>query len=416
MKMQKTVTLKSQVNELQFLSSIDDEENENYISFSDINNYGEARWYYYDEDGNLQNLFDNDQYSFLAGDTYTHKMYDANGNRYLNVNDIVLRINQNDVDEELWTTKANELLGENKQTDSFLQSDVDIATTNGPRKLITSVNADGSNWYEIHPFSYSFDGSDNDVNFSDFSKTWYDYATSANLIKTNAVTKEIKLNIVGTFKNYDSNNFIADQAALNQWLGLSNDNSYFNGLFTNQNLPTDLEWNYGLINTNGNISINAVSHFANKSLSVDYVGFEKSIIQRLIKIALQIGIVIYILLFVALIVSLSFVIKMFVYQFKQFILVLRATGYSFKTINWVILVQLVPMALIGWAVGLVLSLGGIEIVAGYLSRKLGNTIPIGTGISLLPITLGLLIIMFAATYWVIMRSIRRIHVSAITDD
>jgi hypothetical protein len=197
------------------------------------------------------------------------------------------------------------------------------------------------NWYEIHPFSYSFDGSDNDVNFSDFSKTWYDYATSANLIKTNAVTKEIKLNIVGTFKNYDSNNFIADQAALNQWLGLSNDNSYFNGLFTNQNLPTDLEWNYGLINTNGNISINAVSHFANKSLSVDYVGFEKSIIQRLIKIALQIGIVIYILLFVALIVSLSFVIKMFVYQFKQFILVLRATGYSFKTINWVILVQLV---------------------------------------------------------------------------
>jgi putative ABC transport system permease protein len=412
----KTVTLKSQVNELQFLSSIDDEENENYISFSDINNVGEARWYYYDEDGNLQNLFNNDQYSFLAGDTYTHKMYDTNGNRYLNVNDIVLRINQNDVDEELWTTKANELLGENKQTDSFLQSDVDIATTNGPRKLITSVNADGSNWYEIHPFSYSFDGSDNDVNFSDFSKTWYDYATSANLIKTNAVTKEIKLNIVGTFKNYDSNNFIADQAALNQWLGLSNDNSYFNGLFTNQNLPTDLEWNYGLINTNGNISINAVSHFANKSLSVDYVGFEKSIIQRLIKIALQIGIVIYILLFVALIVSLSFVIKMFVYQFKQFILVLRATGYSFKTINWVILVQLVPMALIGWAVGLVLSLGGIEIVADYLSHKLGNTIPIGTGISLLPITLGLLIIMFAATYWVIMRSIRRIHVSAITDD
>jgi hypothetical protein len=406
---------------------------ENKLQFSNgLVNSNEIKWNDFSDDGNnvgqwmIADLNDANKFEKLndaenAGYFATllkgndEKLFDANGRQYANLNDIVLKISESSIntdDTSLWKQNfSNDGVNINSKLSSLLDVDSNVKIYESNGSEVNIVSKENGNYY-IHPFSIGF--SSDSLNITNLGMTWYDAAQKLGLIKVNTVEKQIRIKIDGSFNNYGSNVFVTDQSSLNNIFEQGNNENWFNGLFSTEKIPNDTKWNYGLSNQNANITINGINKLKNKNKSTEYITFEREIIKRVVNLTIEVGAMIYILMLFLLTICVAFIIKIFVEGFKNFILVLRATGYDFKSINKILLTLLLPFSLLGWVLGTGIGLGLMDGISKIVLNKFNIIIPIGTGVTLIPFTFAILAIVLGATYGLIIERIKKMNVNEIT--
>lgn len=286
------------------------------------------------------------------------------------------------------------------------------------------VNDDGGNFI-IKPFSTDYDSPLTSWGsmVTGYPTDWYNLAYENNFLKIQDVKKPLNYKVVGIQDSYDVPKTFIDQKLANDILEYNNDlsaypisgdnpNLWYNGKFSKYEDPVDQTTRYNIIQNNGSNSFLAFTNGDTTSGvgATDYLSIKRSVINQLAIVTINLTIVFVSITIAASVIIIYIMTESFVNGFLKFIAVMKSMGYSNREVNSLTLGIFTPFVFITWGLTLLATWWATKGSVLLVAKSAGYALPILFPWALIPITLGVITIIYFSTFFISYNKIKKMSI------
>ncbi|WP_236608045.1 ABC transporter permease [Spiroplasma syrphidicola] len=341
---------------------------------------------------------------------------DENGNRqeYYNLKNFMLKIPKDTFKPgEFLTPSQSQTTGH--QLPGLLKESNVVNTTKDP------------NYYLVRPFDTGIDEVITGMGAlsSGFPTTWYSEAMRQGLLKITDNQVKTTYHIVGIQNSYDAPRAYINQNVANNILGYpvteanlyghnnsANPLQWFNGKFSKYDDQVDLTNRFNLSSHDGSYSVNNFinGQITNAITGTDFIGIKSDVIKKLSIVSNNLSIIYVLLTIITAIIIIYIMTDFFVNSYLKFIAVMKALGYSNWEVNSLTLGIFTPFVILAWAVGVTVMWLIAKLGVFTFSMITQNVIPFSFPWLVLPITGGVILLIYAVTYWISIQKIKNMSI------
>ncbi|AGM25557.1 ABC transporter permease [Spiroplasma chrysopicola] len=377
-------------------------------------------WSYGDDDWNIQaniDPFTIDLTKLTIGEQKSkYGFTDENGNfqEYYNLKNFMLKIPKNIFKPGEFLTQS-----QSQTTGHFLPGLLDAKAS--------KVVKEYSDYYLVRPFDTGIDEVITGIGVlnNGFPTTWYSEAMRQGLLKITDNDVKTTYHVVGIQNSYDVPRAYINQNVANNILGypVTEDNLYgqgnsanplqwFNGKFSKYQDQVDLTTRFNLSSQDGSYSVN---NFINgqifpASTENEFIGVKSDVIKKISIVSNNLSIIYVLLTIITAIIIIYIMTDFFVNSYLKFIAVMKALGYSNWEVNSLTLGIFTPFVILAWAVGVTVMWLIAKLGVFTFSTITQNVIPFSFPWLVLPITGGVILLIYAITYWISIQKIKNMSI------